>query len=148
MQRDDDRTTLADDEDLDLPDELIQGLARLDKAVAVMSPDADRRIAEAARVHFGERPRRARSAGRRWAMAGSLAASLLVGVLFWRAQTPVEDLRVASVANDIDGSGVVDILDAFALARMQAADRTPAAQAEVDALSMRIVALDGSPEKL
>ena len=81
-------------------------------------------------------------------MAGSLAASLLVGVLFWRAQTPVEDLRVASVANDIDGSGVVDILDAFALARMQAADRTPAAQAEVDALSMRIVALDGSPEKL
>ena len=154
MQRDDDRTILADDEDLDLPDELIQGLARLDKAVAVMSPDADRRIAEAARVHFGERPRRARSAGRRWAMAGSLAASLLVGVLFWRAQTPVEDLRVASVANvanvanDIDGSGVVDILDAFALARMQAADRTPAAQAEIDALSMRIVALDGFPEKL
>ena len=148
MQRDDDRTILADDEDLDLPDELIQGLARLDKAVAVMSPDADRRIAEAARVHFGERPRRARSAGRRWAMAGSLAASLLVGVLFWRAQTPVEDLRVASVANDIDGSGVVDILDAFALARMQAADRTPAAQAAIDALSMRIVALDGFPEKL
>ena len=156
MQRADDRTTLADDEDLDLPDELIQGLARLDKAVAVMSPDADRRIAEAARVHFGERPRRARSAGRRWAMAGSLAASVLVasvlvGVLFWRTQTPVEDLRVASVAsvaNDIDGSGVVDILDAFALARMQAADRTPVAQAEIDALSMRIVALDGSPEKL
>ena len=148
MQRDDDRSTLADDEDLDLPDELIQGLARLDKAVAVMSPDAARRIAEAARAHFGERPRRARAAGRRWAMAGSLAASLLVGVLFWRAQAPVEDLRVASVANDIDGSGVVDILDAFALARMQAADRTPAAQAEVDALSMRIVALDGSPEKL
>ena len=148
MQRDDDRTTLADDEGLDLPDELIQGLARLDKAVAVMTPDADRRIAEAARAHFGERPRRARSAGRRWAMAGSLAASLLVGVLFWRAQTPVEDLRVASVANDIDGSGVVDILDAFALARMQAADRTPAAQAAIDALSMRIVALDGFPEKL
>ena len=148
MQRDDDRTILADDEDLDLPDELIQGLARLDKAVAVMSLDADRRIAEAARAHFGERPRRARSAGRRWAMAGSLAASLLVGVLFWRAQTPVEDLRVASVANDIDGSGVVDILDAFALARMQAADRTPAAQAGIDALSMRIVALDSSPEKL
>ena len=148
MQPDDDRSTLADDEDLDLPDELIQGLARLDKAVAVMSPDADRRIAEAARVHFGERPRRARAAGRRWAMAGSLAASLLVGVLFWRAQAPVEDLRVASVANDIDGSGIVDILDAFALARMRAADRTPAAQAEIDALSMRIVALDGSPEKL
>ena len=148
MQPDDDRSTLADDEDLDLPDELIQGLARLDKAVAVMSPDADRRIAEAARAHFGERPRRARAAGRRWAMAGSLAASLLVGVLFWRAQAPVEDLRVASVANDIDGSGIVDILDAFALARMRAADRTPAAQAEIDALSMRIVALDGSPEKL
>ncbi len=150
MRPDDDRTTRIDEEDLDLSDELIQDLASLDKAVAVLSPETDRHVAEAAMAHFAERPsRRAPAAGRRWAMAGSLAASLLVGVLFWRAQTPVEppDLMVATVAripNDIDGSGAVDILDAFALARME---RTAAAQARIDALAASIVALDGSEEK-
>ena len=59
MQRDDDRTILSGEEDLDLPDELIESLARFDRAVAVLSPDADRRIAEAARTQFGQRPRRA-----------------------------------------------------------------------------------------
>ena len=150
MQPDDDRTIPAGDEEaFDLPDELIQGLAGLDKAVAVISPDTDRRLAEAARAHFGERrPRRARPAARRWAMAGSLAASLLVGVLFWRTYTPVEPTRLAGVADDIDGSGVVNILDAFALARMERGGRGPAVQAKIDALAMSVVALDGSAEKL
>lgn len=162
MERDDDRRILptrpahgmpSAEEEIDLPEELAQELARLDGSVAVMSPEADRRIAEAAREHFGTRPRRARPAGFRWAMAGSLAASLLVGVLLWRTYTPMgpADLRVATVASmpdDVDGSGAVDILDAFALARMARADRAPAAQTKVDALVMSIVALDGSAEKL
>lgn len=153
MQSDDDRTTLSGEEDLGLPDELVEGLARLDKAVAVLSPEADRRISEAARTQFGRRPRRARTAGRRWAMAGSLAASLLVGVLFWRTYTPVDppELMVATVArvpNDIDGSGAVDILDAFALARMESGHRTVAVQARIDALAASVVALDGSAGEL
>ncbi len=153
MQPDDDRMTPAgDEEDFDLPGELIQGLARLDPSVAVLSPETDRRIAEAVRAHFGERrPRRARPAARRWAMVGSLAASLLVGVLFWRTYTPVETTRlarVASVADDIDGSGTVDILDAFALARVEPGGRGAAARAKIDALAMSIVALDGSGGKL
>ena len=152
MQRDDDRTIVSEEEDLHLPEELMEGLAGLDKAVAVLSPETDRRIAEAVRAHFGDRPsRRAPTAKRRWALAGSVAASLLVGLLFWRAQTPVETLqvaRVADVADDIDGSGVVDILDAFALARMEPDGRTAALQARIDALTASIVALDGSAEKL
>lgn len=170
MQSDDDRTIRPGEEDVDLPDELIQDLKRIDKAVTLVSPGADRRVAEAARAHFARRPRRARKTGLRWAMAGSLAASLLVGVLFWRTQTPMEPIRVASVApvpNDIDGSGVVDILDAFALARrtreerasatrakadslprMAREDRPSAARTEVDALAMSIVALDGTAERL
>ena len=170
MQSDDDRTIPSGDEHVDLPDELILGLKRVDKVVALVSPDADRRVAEAARAHFRQRPRRARTAGLRWAMAGSLAASLLVGVLFWRTQTPMEPIRVASVApvpNDIDGSGAVDILDAFALARRAREERVSAARAktdslrrmareeraltthiEIDALAMSIVALDGSAERL
>ena len=153
MQRDDDRTILSAEEDIGLPDELTEGLARLDKAVAVLSPETDRRIAEAARTQFGQRPRRARTAKRRWAMAGSLAASLLVGLLFWRTQIPVEppDLLVATVAripNDIDRSGAVDILDAFALARMGRSGRNAEAQARIDALAANIVALAGSAGKL
>ena len=153
MQSDDDTTILDGEEELDLPDELVANLVRSDKAVAVLSPEADRRIADAARTHFAQRPRRARTAGRRWAMAGSLAASLLVGVLFWRTYTPVDppELMVATVArnpNDIDGSGAVDILDAFALARMANANPTGTAQARVDALAARIVALDGTAGKL
>ena len=181
MQSDDYRTKRSGDEgDLQLPDDLVQGLKRLDTAVAVISPDADRRVAEAAAAHFGERPRRARGTGRRWAMAGSVAASFLVGVVFWRMQTPVKEARLAPtapaggvavmapVADDIDGSGGVDILDAFALARMARragtqpaadtpgdvrarvarTDRTPAAQARIDALAMRVVALNGAGEKL
>ena len=106
MQRNDDRTIGSGEEHIELPDELIEGLAGLDRVVAVMSPETDRRIAEAARAHFARRPSwRAPVGKRRWALAGSLAASLLVGVLFWRAQTPVETLRVATVANDIARSG-------------------------------------------
>lgn len=162
MERDDDRRILSTrpaygvpsaEGDVDLPEELAGELARLDRSVAVMSPEADRRIAEAARDHFGTRPRRARPAGVRWAMAGSLAASLLVGVLLWRTYTPMgpADLgvtTVTSISDDIDGSGTVDILDAFALARMARGDQAPAARAKIDALAMSIVALDSSAEKL
>ena len=149
MQRNHDRTIGSGEEHIELPDELIDGLADLDRAVAVLSPETDRRIVEAARAHFARRPsRRALVSKRRWALAGSLAASLLVGVLFWRAQTPVETLRVATVANDIDGSGAVDILDAFALARMERGGPTAAVQARIEALAASIVALDVSAEKL
>ena len=153
MQPDDDRTIApGNEEDFDLSGELIQGLARLDQSVAVLSPDTDRRIAEAARAHFGERrPGRVRPAARRWALAGSLAASLLVGVLFWRTYTPMETTRlagVASVVDDVDGSGTVDILDAFALARVERGGRGAAARAKIDALAMSVVALDGSGGKL
>ncbi len=162
MERDDDRTTRPvgpphgvrpAEEEIDLPEELIQGLSRIDKAVAVMPPEADRRIVEAAREHFRDRPRRRRPAGLRWAMAGSLAASLLVGVLLWRTQAPMgpADLQVATVAgmpDDIDGSGTVDILDAFALARTARGEQAPAARTRIDALAMSVVALDRPEEKL
>ncbi|MGH7337603.1 MAG: hypothetical protein ACREI7_08500 [Myxococcota bacterium] len=49
------------------------------------------------------------------------------------------DARLAG--DDVDGSGRVDILDAFALARARAADPARVAQGEVDALAGRIVSL-------
>ncbi len=128
-------------DDSELPGALIEDLARLDKSLAVMTPAVDRRLAEAARAHFGARPERRRATPWRWAVAGSLAASLVVAVVLWRTESGVDP---SLLAKDVDGSGVVDILDAFALARMAGEDRTPAAQGRIDALAMSIVALNAA----
>lgn len=128
----------SESESIELPGELVEGLRRLDKSVAVLTPAVDRRVAEAAAAHFEDRPERAYPKLRRWAVAGTLAASLAVGVFLVRTQT---DMESAMLANDIDGSGVVDILDAFALARMNDAE---ASQAPIDRLIRDIVALNGT----
>ena len=124
-------------ESIELPNDVVEGLKRLDKSVAVLTPAVDRRVTDAAAAHFAERPDRRRPARRRWALAGSLAASLVVGVFLVRMQTGMEP---AMLANDFDGSGAVDILDAFALARI---DEERVAQARIDALIADIVALNG-----
>ena len=128
-------------DDSGLPAALIEDLGRLDKSLAVMTPAVDRRLAEAARAQFGARPERRRMAPRRWAFAGSLAASLTLAAAWWLAEGGVDPTLLA---DDIDGSGVVDIRDAFALARMAGEDRTPAAQERIDALAMRVVALNAA----
>ena len=125
-------------DDNELPAELIEDLARLDKSLAVMTPAVDRRLAEAARAQFGARPESRRMTPRRWAFAGSLAAGLSIAAVLWLPEGGVDPTLLA---DDIDGSGVVDIRDAFALARMAGEDRTPAAQERIDALAMRVVAL-------
>ena len=83
-------------------------------------------------------PRRAGARGRRVTaglatVAVALVAALLVQPMLFRSTHP----------DDIDGSGRVDILDAFALARMRAAGAT-VSEPEIDALAMRIVALEPS----
>lgn len=128
----------TESESTELPIEVVEGLRRLDTSVAVLTPAVDRRVAEAAAAHFADRPERAYPTRRRWALAGTLAASLAVGVFLVRTQIGTEP---PMVAGDIDGSGVVDILDAFALARMS---DTAASQAQIEALIGDIVALNGS----
>ena len=126
-------------ESIELPSDVVEGLKRLNTSVAVLTPAVDRRVSKAASAHFAQRPDSTRPAARPWALAGTLAASLVVGVFLARMQG---ELEPALLANDIDGSGVVDILDAFALARVNGGSaETP--QAEIDALIMDIVALNG-----
>lgn len=127
-------------ESSELPGDLVREMQRLDRSLAVLTPAVDRQVAAAAAAHFRHRRERARPAMRRWAISGALAASLVIGVFVIRPQPGVE--REFS-AHDLDGSGVVDILDAFALARMN--QGSPAeSQAEIDALIREIVALNGS----
>lgn len=124
-------------ESIELPNDVVEGLKRLDKSMALLTPAVDGRVVDAAAAHFEERRDPRRPIRRRWAVAGTLAASLVVGVFLVRMQTGMES---AMLANDFDGSGAVDILDAFALARM---DEERVAQTQIDALIADIVALNG-----
>lgn len=128
-------------ESIELPDDLIDEMRRMDRSVAMLTPVVDRHVADAAAAHFRHRRPRLSNPVRRLAMAATLAASLVVGALVVRVQTGIEP---GPFANDVDGSGVVDILDAFALAKMNQ-DTTPSAQARIDALVTDIVALNGFP---
>ncbi len=125
-------------ESIELPRDVVERLGRLDKSVAVLTPTVDRHVSDAAAAHFAQRPERAQPTSRRWAVVGTLAASLVAAAFLVRIQPGME---ANMLANDIDGSGVVDILDAFALARM---DEAPGAQTEIDALIGEIVALNGT----
>ena len=121
---------------IELPGDIVERLEHLDRSVAVLTPAVDRQVREAAATHFAQRPDRVRPASRRWAVVGTLAASLVAGVFLVRMQTGMEATVLAN-----DGSGAVDILDAFALARTNDA---PGSQAEIDALIANIVALNGN----
>jgi hypothetical protein len=118
----------------DLPESLVASLKRAERAQAIVDPGRDRAILDAARRYFvSARPGRLRTPALRWALPLAAAAALLVALLF------VQPFGPKTSADDVDGSGHVDILDAFALARSQA-DRD-----RVDALAARIVSL--SPQR-
>jgi hypothetical protein len=113
-----------------LPDALVARLKRADRSQPIVDPRTDRAIIDDGRRHFlAVRPPRARKPVIRWALPLAAAAALLVAVLVLRP------FGLQRSGDDVDGSGRVDILDAFALARSQAD------QQKVDALAARIVSL-------
>jgi hypothetical protein len=138
----------------DLPRRIAERLAAREGTVAVVTPHVDAAIARSAAEHFAGRPGRGRFAApprrlrhlpRRWAVTAA-AAAVLVALLVVR---PVGELgRAPLVADDFDGSGRVDILDAFALARSRAADPARISQADIDALATRIVSLRSAARTL
>jgi hypothetical protein len=114
----------------ELPEAIVARLRRSDRSQPIVDPRTDRAIIDEGRRYFAAKPRRARRPAIRWALPLAAAAALLVAVLVLRP------FGLQRSADDVDGSGRVDILDAFALARSQA-DRD-----SVDALAARIVSLD------
>ncbi|HEX7237353.1 MAG TPA: hypothetical protein VF405_10360 [Gammaproteobacteria bacterium] len=121
-----------------LPPAIASRLRRLDRAEAIFDPRTDRAVLEAANVYFAARPARARRP--RWAVPlGAAAAVLLAAVL-------MRPLVFAPSADDVDGSGRVDVLDVLALARMRAAggDASGITEARIEELASRIVALDSA----
>jgi hypothetical protein len=121
-----------------LPPAIASRLRRLDRAEPIFDPRTDRAVLEAARSYFAARPAAARARRTRWAVPlGAAAAVLLAAVL-------VRPLDFHTSADDIDGSGRVDVLDVLALARMRAAggDASGITDARIEELAYRIVALD------
>ena len=110
---------------------LIQALKQ-QESVSILVPKAvDEAILGAAGEQFGQRPSRQRS----WQLPAAIAATLTVGVV------AVQLLRSPELEGDIDGSGQVDVLDVFALARMKQND-TQIAPKDIESLMTRIVSLE------
>jgi hypothetical protein len=131
-----------------LPDSIVERLRARDRALAVLTPEADRAVRRAATDQFSQR--RSRRRVRRWYLpATGVAAAAAVAVIAIVVTRPFEAdrgsvapaPRAQVVADDIDASGRVDILDAFALARAREADPDAATQARIDMLASRVVSL-------
>lgn len=123
-----------------LPPAIASRLRKLDRAEPIFDPRTDRAVLEAANAYFAARPATVRVRRARWAVPlGAAAAMLLAAVL-------MRPLVFAPSADDVDGSGRVDVLDVLALARMRAAggDASGITEARIEDLAYRIVALDSS----
>lgn len=111
------------------------GASQGDAAPARMAP-AVRRSRDATPA-AGVRSRRPRRKPARWA-AGAVAAAVVLAAFI--VVRPLDRFGPYD-PDDIDRSGRVDILDAFALARMRA-DGAPIGEAEIDTIAARAVALE------
>ena len=140
----------------DLSD-LARDLAALGSRRIEVPTDIDDAVMAAARSALSER-RRGKFAARRW--AGWTAAAAGLALVVWggsvlTTRRPVEtrylSSQLASAPGDLDRSGRVDILDAFALARQLDSDIAPTLgdfngdgridRADVDAIAMAAVRL-------
>lgn len=124
-----------------LPPAIANRLRRLDRAEPIFDPRTDRAVLEAARSYFAARPAPAPARRSRWAVPLGAAAAVLLAAVLVRPlvfHTPSAD--------DVDGSGRVDVLDVLALARMRAAggDASGITDTRIEELAYRIVALDSS----
>ena len=124
-----------------LPDAIVARLKARDRALALLTPAVDRAVETAARAQFA--PRRSRTAAAQgWRYAAVAAAAVaLIAVFIAQPFAPDEALR-PRLADDVDGSGRVDVLDAFALARSREGDPGAVSQNRIDALLASIVSLD------
>jgi hypothetical protein len=121
-----------------LPPALVIRLKAHDRAQPIVDPRTDRAVLDAARAYFEQRPAVPARHRRRFAMPLGAAAAVLLAVLVVHSFGP----EPVALADDVDGSGRVDILDAFALARAARDDASGVAATRIEELAYRVVALD------
>ena len=142
-----------------LPREVADDLRAVGRHHVYVPAAVDDAVLGAARQHLGG-IRRRRRRRRVMAGAGAVAAAAVVALGVWivwpgsLSSQPRSTHLAYTVPEDIDGSGRVDVLDAFALARQlereaqpsQASDVTQDGrvdQQDVDAIAREAVALTG-----
>jgi hypothetical protein len=127
------------DQPATLPPAIASRLRALDRMQPIVDPRTDRAVLDAASRYFAARPAAAHARRTRWALPLGAAAAVLLAAVLMRPLV----FDVPS-ADDVDGSGRVDVLDVLALARMRAADGDASGitDARIDELAYRIVALD------
>ena len=126
-----------------LPEALIRRLKRQDRQIGMLTPAADRAVLAAAREQFAGRTAAA-PARRSWYYPAAAAAAVAMLALLVIRPFDQADVEALRAANDVDGSGQVDVLDVFLLARSRANDADAVSQARIDALAEQIVSLDNS----
>jgi len=112
----------------ELPEALVEALREADRRMPLVTARVDREVLAMARQQFS-----GRQAGRRRGPAwAAVAAAILLAVI-------VGEFRFGDGTAPAVIPRQPDIADVLKLARERAGD--PAAQAEIDALAMRVVAL-------
>lgn len=124
----------------ELPDALIEALRRREPAAILVPREIDGAILRPARQQFATREVAYLPPIRNYWMTAAAAAAILIAV-FTMTTLRYEAPPAAVIADDVDGSGQIDVLDAFALARRSAQHPEPAAQTRIEALLARIVSL-------
>ncbi len=122
-----------------LPPTIAERLSRADWSVSMVTPTADRAILEQADAHFSSRSEQL-TRWRYWAVPSAVAATVVLALLLVQP-TGIFQRDPAANADDIDGSGQVDILDVFALAQLQADNVGQVTQEDIDMLAARIVSV-------
>jgi hypothetical protein len=129
----------------ELPDALVEGLRRGEPATLLVPRAIDEMILRRARMQFATREAAYLPPIRNYWLSAAAAATVAIVVFATMTLRHEAAPPAARLADDVDGSGQVDVLDAFALARRNAPHPDPAAQTRIEALLARIVSL--SPAK-
>jgi hypothetical protein len=138
---------------------LASGLKAIASHQSAATPDeADRRMRHAIQHHFAQQGRRSTSRRRMLGWSGAIAALLGLAITAWllvpRQPVATTWSLVEVQPADIDRSGRVDILDAWALARQVEANATASSgldingdgvvdHRDVDAVAMQAVSISG-----
>ncbi len=120
-------------EELEAPGRLREDLAALYGAPVRVPPEVDEAVVAMARQRLS--PRRRQWRLRRWLAAGAAVAAVVLLVFsVWphRRLPPGPSVADSAPTMDLDGSGRVDVLDAFLLARYLATSQALPEEWDVD----------------
>jgi hypothetical protein len=125
-----------------IPDTLSDDLRRAYRAAIQVPEDLDHTVLAAARKTVLPKPRSAQPAPLRWRLTKwvGVAAAVILALII-PTQLSQNSQPPTLIAGDFNRDGLIDILDAFALARAQRDGDSSITQADIDAAASAAVRL-------